>query len=291
MAHKNLLVDANNFVFSLRHTKLKPGGAKQKFVKEFLFLESLSSLIKHAKMLKADSIVICSDSAKVWRRDIYPDYKANHTGSIDDIYFSDTIDATNMLTWFLKNLTASYTLSHPRCEADDVIAVWCQESRNVENVILSTDKDFIQLIDERTTLYSPVQAVFRETEDAGFDLFVKCIRGDAGDNVRSSFPRVRMDRLKKAWDDDLEMLNLLETVRPDGVKVGDALSQNISLIDLSQQPDYIRDGILLEIESFVPNSFSLVKAMKFLGDNHLKERRDILDGSERIFRTAPVFRA
>lgn len=288
----NLVVDINNLVFSYRHAKIKPASSirtKQKFVTESLFVDCMSAIFRLGKKLKANSIVIMRDSPNIWRRDIYPEYKANHTSSLDDIYYKDTIAAVDMLCEFFENNTAAWVFSYPRAEADDLIGIWCQESTS-ENIILSSDKDFIQLICEKTKLYSPVQDVYRESEDTEYDLFLKCIRGDSGDNVRSAFPRVKETLLKKAWVDQIEMLNLLETIRHDGVKVGDALSMNISLIDLTQQPDSMRKSIINTFTQKQPSKYSMTKAYRYFGDKGLKERVDILDTGAFFLKTTPLFR-
>jgi hypothetical protein len=287
----NLIVDVNNFVFSLRHSILpKDKKTKERFVAETLFKSALVRLSTLVAELKADAFVICVDSPNVWRRDVYPEYKANHTGSIDDPYFDDTIEACNNLVRFFRECTAAYVLEVARCEADDIIGVWCQESDS-ENIILSSDKDFIQLINDHTRLYSPVQKCWRETEDAGFDLFVKCIRGDAGDHVPSAYPRVRVDRLRKAWSDDLEMLNLLETILPGrDEKVADTLMRNIELIDLTAQPEGIRQLILEKIKSYQPSAYSQLKTMKFLSDIGIKDQSNIRFIGERAFKKKPSFK-
>lgn len=288
--HRNLLVDVNNLVFALRHAKLpKTAATKQRFVKETLFVDSLASIFRHCKLLKAQSIVLMRDSPNIWRKDVYQDYKANHTSSLDDPYHADAIAAADMLVEFFEKYTSSWVFSYPRAEADDLIAVWCQKS-DVENVILSSDKDFIQLLTSpRTMLYSPTQDAFRTTEDAGFSLFLKCIRGDSGDNVRSAYPRVRESVLKKAWEDDLEMLNLLETVRPDGVKVYDALSLNIQLIDLTAQPEKLRSGIETMFLSGKQGKYNYIAALRFFSENGLKERLDVVDSGNAFMSKTPKF--
>ncbi len=291
----NLLVDLNNFVVSLRHSKFKPvtsARKKERFFKETLFLESLRSILFHASKLKASRLVIASDSKNCWRKDIYPEYKDNHKiDQIEDFYHQDTIDVLNLLADFFRDYTGAYVLSYPRAEGDDIIGVWVTESYGANNVILSTDRDYVQLVSDTTKLYSPVQGVYRETEDAGFDLFVKCIRGDKNDNIRSAYPKVRETVLKKAWENEIDFLNLVETVHPGG-KVGDLLSFNASLIDLTAQPDAMRAGIVSLIENYVPAKYKESDVLRFMGEIGLKGgTADILSGREVLLRNSPVFRS
>lgn len=285
--HRNLVVDLNNLSFVTRHNKLPSGGKKQPFAKEFIFIEVLKSILFHAQARKTNAVVICADSPRVWRRDIYADYKGN--SSNEDIYHGDVIAAADMVSQFFRDYTSAYVLSYPRAEADDVIAVWCQECVGCENVILSTDRDFVQLINPTTEVYSPAQSEYRITDDAGFYLFVKCIRGDVNDNIRSAYPRVRTEKLKKAWDDDLEMLNLLEVVRPDGQKVGDVLEFNARLIDLTRQPDQLRQGIIDMIESYQPSTFRELSVLGYLAKYKLGDN-NIFGGKTKLLSTVPIFR-
>ena len=289
MTHTNLIVDVNNLVFSLRHAKLHKT-RKERFAKQILFKESIKSIIVHCKKLKADAIVLCVDSPNVWRKDIYPEYKSNRTESFEDVHFQDVIDASEMLLEFFRDYTAAFVLKVDRAEADDLIGVWCQESEGVENIIFSTDTDFVQLLSKTTKLYSHVQNVFRETEDPAYSLFVKCIRGDSKDFIRSAYPRVHETKLKKAWEDDIDMLNLLEFVRKDGVKVGDALTLNMKLIDLSMQPEAIRGSIINKIIPLQTAEYKVVSAMKYFGDCGMKESTDVLNICPKALKTKPIFK-
>lgn len=288
-----LVVDANNFVFALRHVKFKKTTTKrtkERFVVETLLLSAINNLLNYAKEFKVDGLVLCVDSPKVWRRDFYAEYKANHTAQIDDPYFEDTIKACDLFMEFFRDYTAAVVLKVPHCEADDIIGVWCQESDG-KNIILSSDKDFIQLINDKTTLYSPVQKCWRETDDPVYDLFVKCIRGDRGDNVHSAYPRVQETKLRAAWNNGgVDMMNLLETILPDGSKVGDRLDMNIQMIDLAAIPANVRERIIKTITSYQPGKYSELKALKFLADNGLKNQRDVLQFKEHPLRKTPVFK-
>jgi len=285
----NLIVDLNNITFITRHKVIKGSQKNNYFVKEFIFREVLNNILKTAKKLKVDGIVITSDRKKVWRKDIYPSYKENRTGSIDDKFYDDTIQAIDMLKDFFTTKTSAYVLSVERTEADDIIAYWCKNSENVKNIILSSDKDFVQLLDGRTSLYNPMKGEFRESEDAEFDLFLKCIRGDSSDAIRSAYPRIRTTKLKEAWEDEYKKLNLFEHVRPDGVKVGDAYDLNKQLIDLTMQPDYIKEAIRNVIESYEPSSYMQLGAMKYLSDIGLKNTSAIFEFKDGPISKPPVF--
>lgn len=283
--HRNLIVDLNNIVFSTRFSKVKTPksrGAKEDYIPEIILKDTLMSIVKHANEFRADSIIIACDGRRVWRKDVYKEYKANRDHA--DIYYEETIEAANLLKRFFEECTNAAVIEVERCEADDVIAVFVQESQDVENIIMSSDKDFVQLLDANTFLYSPAQGKWRESEDVEYDLFVKCIRGDSNDNIRSAYPRIWEKKLREAWEDEYKMLNLLEVVRKDGVKVADAYQANSVLIDLTQQPDYIRQNIIEAIKKPVCEKFGELRMVKWLSDNGLKKFAWMLEYKERPLR-------
>jgi hypothetical protein len=268
-----------------RHMMIKTpsrNARKDPFATELILKELITFIVRFANDKKCDSILIACDSKKVWRKDIYPEYKNN--GGSEDIYYDDCIAAANLTKEFFADCTNASVISVPKTEADDIIGVFCAESEGVDNIILSTDRDFIQLINNRTRLYSPAQKKFRETDDADFDLFLKCVRGDRNDNIESAYPRVRETKLRDAWDNPLEMKNILETVRNDGKRVGDVYTFNRKLIDLREQPDHIKQDIRDALEKSSTNNFGELKIMGWLGKNNLKKFASMLEYKERPLR-------
>jgi len=289
--YTNLIVDLNNLAFTIRHATVKtPASIRQKEenVDKFLFKEILMSIINFSYTNNVDSIVIACDSKNVWRKDIYPEYKASSTTD-EDIYYEEVLQSTEIIKKFFRECTKSYVLEVPRTEADDIIAVWAQESIGVNNIILSSDRDFIQLIDDRTSLYSIAQKTWRTSTDPKFDLFEKCIRGDRNDNIRSAYPRIKKTKLEEAWKDSMVMLNILETHLKDGSVVKDLYEFNSSLIDLNKQPEDIRKSIIEAINTCETGTFSELKNVKFFSDHSLKEFSNILDYKGRILKCEPIF--
>jgi len=281
----NLLIDLSNAVYSTHHTLLKKNSGD--FNPDFLFYKTINLIKYTALKYKVDGILIACDSPNVWRKKVFPEYKA-HRDELRDIYHKDVkkvmIDVAN----FFNECTSIPALSVPKAEADDIIAVLCKESPN-KHVIMSSDKDFIQLIDEDTRLYAHTLQKERDSEDVGFDLFMKCIRGDRGDNILSAYPRVREKALRKAWEDSGEMLNLMETVRKDGVKVADAYKENKLLIDLDMQPQEVKDEILTRINNLIPNKYNHIKMLRYIGDHNLKTvSKDIINNRD-IFKKTYIF--
>jgi DNA polymerase-1 len=82
-------------------------------------------------------------------------------------------------------------LMYDGIEADDVIAYIVSQKLDSECVIMSTDKDFLQLIDTNVSVYSPTKKIYYNipTLEKEFGLFYKnfllyrILSGDKSDNV------------------------------------------------------------------------------------------------------------
>lgn len=187
-------------------------------------------------------------------------------------------DMINDFVDFVDQHTNSTLLRLPNTEADDLIARWIQTHPEDEHIIVSTDTDFRQLLSDNVRQYNPVQeylytidGVFNnkgikatdkkgneiETPNPEFLLFQKCIKGDTSDNVFSAYPGARMKSTKKAVGIE-EAFNDRVTkgyawnsfmnhkwMRHDGVEVTvkDAYAHNQILVDLTMQPQYIKDAM------------------------------------------------
>jgi 5'-3' exonuclease len=188
--------------------------------------------------------------------------------------FWETYD---IFTTFLREKTNVSVLRHERAEADDLIARFIHLHPNDENYIISSDTDYVQLIAPNVKQYNGVANQLITLEgyfddkgkpikdkktkepkllgDPQFHLFEKIMRGDAGDNVFSAYPGVRTkgsknkvglieayaDRTKQGFNWNNMMLQ--RWADPDGneFRVKDLYERNKLLIDLTAQPDDIKD--------------------------------------------------
>jgi hypothetical protein len=186
----------------------------------------------------------------------------------------------------IKNHTSIHTLAGDGLEADDLIAGVVQTlttgGSNNEIVIISADKDMIQLLDyPNVRLINPADGKDRTLDewngDARLFMFEKCIRGDTGDNVQSALPRCRKKRIHNAYTDSYDCANLMNTTWTDqhGTEyvVKQLFKENELLMDLNKQPDDIQHQIittvLTELNNHVP--FSFFHFLQFLGKYELKK--------------------
>ena len=194
----------------------------------------------------------------------------------EDRLFWETYDE---LTKYLSTRTNCSVIRCATAEADDVIARWIALHPQDEHVVVSSDSDFVQLIAPNVKQYNGVtettithegffddkgnSIVDKKTKEAKaapdpeWLLFEKCMRGDTSDNVFSAYPGVRVkgtknkvglteafeDRKSKgfAWNN----LMLQRWTDHNGVehRVLEDYERNRRLIDLSYQPDHIKEII------------------------------------------------
>jgi 5'-3' exonuclease len=204
---------------------------------------------------------------------------------------------------YIHEKTNCTVLQNPQLEADDLIAGWVQSHPSDNHIIISTDGDFAQLIAPNVKQYNGVTGV-TTTHEGYFDekgkrvkdkktgeekaapnpewlLFEKCMRGDTSDNVFSAYPGVRTkgtknkvglteafeDRNSKGWAWNNMMLQRWTDHEGAEHRVLDDYSRNITLCDLTAQPDNIKqlitDTIQAEIDKEKNISQVGIRLIKF----------------------------
>ena len=100
-------------------------------------------------------MVLCTDAANPWRRDFYPHYKANRKKARDndDMDWTLIFDTLHKVKMEIKENFPYRYMYVENAEADDIIAVLCKRT-NEKVLILSGDKDFIQLHNDRVKQYN-----------------------------------------------------------------------------------------------------------------------------------------
>lgn len=269
MKKRNLIIDVNNMLWKIRHTMKLNKRKKEPFVPQLLFIRFIDEVNALYKKYQCTGALCAFEGKGNWRKKVFADYKNKE---VDDIYYEDVQEAIVMLRDFLEIHTSIFSISVPKAEADDVIAVACQEKiDDVEMIIISSDKDFIQLLEcPNVTLFSPQQDKERTCDDPNFELFLKCVRGDPSDNIPSAYPRVWKTKLEEAfYGESIAWLNLMETINKDGTKVGDRYAENTLLIDLRKQPSGVRAAIYGSLKGYVAGKYNQGAVMRYARENNL----------------------
>lgn len=259
---------------------------------------ALTMLNKYYKQYKPDKVVMAFDRSS-WRKKYTASeiciskrpYKGDRRQEMTqsqkakyDLFLDHLADFERLII----EHTTIITLFADMLEADDLIAGFVQYHPDDEIILISTDTDMLQLLTHpKLTIVSPNTGkpveLTEYDNDAEYYLFTKCMRGDPTDNIQSAFPRVRAKRLKEAYEDPYEMVQLLKETwtneRGETMLVEDLYEENRLLIDLRCQPDNIRARIDDTISTAMAckRKFSHFHLMKFIGKYELHKIGDSID--------------
>ncbi|MEL6845892.1 MAG: 5'-3' exonuclease H3TH domain-containing protein, partial [Bacteroidota bacterium] len=152
---------------------------------------SLLFLINLIEKEKPDYLVIASDSSEpTFRHEIYEAYKANRSDMPEDL--------AKQIPYIFQAFSAiqAKTLVQPGVEADDLIGSIATQitDPDLEVLIVSGDKDFMQLINNQVKMYSPKKGgVVKLVDEAAVQekfgvkpsqvIDVLALIGDSADNV------------------------------------------------------------------------------------------------------------
>ena len=183
---KLYLIDGSGFIFRAYHSLpplIRSDGTPTGAVYGFV-----NMMLKIVEDAKADYIAVIFDAGrKTFRNRIYPEYKAHRPPAPDDLIpqFPLVREATEAL-----NLPA---IELADFEADDIIATYTKLAReqNLEVIIVSSDKDLMQLVGENVSMYDGMKQKIISTEQV-IEKFgvtpdkvrdVLALIGDTSDNV------------------------------------------------------------------------------------------------------------
>jgi len=165
----------------------------------FGFIRSLTYFIEQFAPTK---IFICWDGehGSQKRRTIFKEYKEGRkVPSLNRTYEFTEDELNENRSQQFRKLKEQYfeilpvkQLEYEFTEADDVISLICLLKKDAQKIIISSDKDFFQLCDEKTVCYNPVKREFKSSKkileefnisSSNFAL-ARSIVGDSSDNIK-----------------------------------------------------------------------------------------------------------
>lgn len=208
-------------------------------------------------------MVIACDNRHYWRRQYFPNYKANRKKSREDSGFdwNSIFEALHLVRAELSEHFPYPVIDVDGAEADDVIAVLAEYSQTMNTdgllpsaepfLVLSGDHDFNQLQKwSNVKQYAPVQKKFiKLTETPEAVLMEHIIMGDKGDGVPNILSCddtfINGDRQRPIRKDKLAEW---KTQKPEEFITSDVMWRNFQrnreLVDLSRIPEDIKESII-----------------------------------------------
>ena len=243
-----------------------------------MILNSLRMYNKKFKDKYGQMVLACDSSS--WRRDYFPQYKANRRSGRDESDF-DWAEAFRIMHQVKDEIKENfpYKVIHiDKCEADDIIATMVDHTQQFgqyeEVMIVSSDHDFKQLQKyDNVSQFTPMTKKFVEETHPRQNLLLKILTGDAGDGIPNVLSHddtfVNGDRQtplskkkKEAILEDLadgELLYAASWYRN--------YCRNETLIDLSKTPDELQEKIIDEFWITVNN---VGKTLPYLINKNMK---------------------
>ena len=219
---------------------------------------------------KYGELVICCDSKHYWRKDYFPHYKATRKKerAASGLNWDDIFTNLNLVRDEVKEHFPYKVIEIYGAEADDIIATLVKEQNKDINLIVSSDKDFIQLHGSKVEQYSPVAKKIINGQDPVKYLREHIIRGDRSDGVPNilsaddTFVEEKRQRpLRKTivaellehledeqgtiWDNPQRLYTIARCQKDTWLR---NWQRNETLIDLNNIPTDIHDKILQEFK-------------------------------------------
>ena len=221
-------------------------------------------------------IVLAYDSKHYWRREVFPNYKANRRkGREKDNKDWDAIfSCLNKIKTELKENFPYKHLEIYGAEADDIIATLVKKYPNQKVMIVSGDKDFIQLQKhENVSQYSPITKKYINGVDAHDYIKTHILKGDTSDGVPNvlSNDNTFVDGLRQRPLSQTK-INTWKEGNINNFEVERNYQRNKKLIDLDEIPNELSKQIIEEFESAPCEDRS--KLLNYFIHNKLKELTD-----------------
>ncbi len=253
------------------------------------FLRSLAYAIRE---INPTRVIIVYDGAggSQRRRKIHPDYKSNRTPGKRitrwDAFKNATEEKEAMKIQFSRLLDyldflPINVISIDRIEADDTIAYIAHTLMKEDVTIMSSDQDFLQLVNDRITVWSPTKKKFYTPrmvmDDYGVPahnfLMYKVLMGDKSDNIEGvkglgpkKLPKIVPDLLtQNTLDLDFILEHAGKGEEPMHKRIVESETQlkiNEELMDLKNPP--ISGELKLQITRLIEAPINLLSRNDFI---------------------------
>lgn len=275
-----VLVDFNGMAVGSILGQLNKGMELSEGLVKHIILNNLRMYRNKYPEREHGRMIICTDSWS-WRREIFPEYKARRTDNKekDDRDWDEIFRLISVTTEDIKENFPYAVISVDSAEADDIIGALTMKA--MENpmlgedvVIISGDKDFIQLHENGVIQYAPMQQKMVKEDNPARYIFDHIMKGDKSDGVpnvlspdNSFTDKIRQAPMRKKQLDEWweQRDNLKGIMEPEIFR---NYIRNRELIDLNRMPEKIKEESIRQLENYkYPNRTNI---LSYLIDNNMK---------------------
>ena len=253
-----ILVDLSQIMMASTMMSMEKGQTEADL--DFVRHSVLNSLrmyrTKHTR--EYGELVICCDDKHSWRKDYFPLYKAGRKTTRDSspLNWSQIFQSFDTIKTELRKYFPYKFIQVEGAEADDIIGFLTMHesrSRNEKVMIISSDKDFIQLHSKTIKQWSPVTKKLVNGQEPNQYLFEHILRGDKSDGIPNVLSNddsivngVRQKPITKKYIEGFVLHNAKINGRTDSEIRN--FHRNQKLIDLKETPKDLTDKIWTEYQ-------------------------------------------
>jgi 5'-3' exonuclease len=262
-----ILVDLNQVLISnlMAQTAGKPENIPDKNMVRHMVINSLRGINLKFKE-QYGTMILCADAGEVWRRDVFPNYKHSRRKG-REASTTDWVNIFLVLSEIRKEIAENfpYVVLHiEKVEADDIIGTIVLNNTNTPIMIVSGDKDFIQLqTNSNVKQYAPIQKTFvGEGIDPKRFLHEQIIKGDRSDGIPNILSPddvfLTGEKQRPINKKRLEEWSNVDKI-PLGSETSKYFERNKTLIDLSNTPKALQETIINTYREYkIPNRSKLL---------------------------------
>ena len=210
---KTLIIDGNNLIhrtfWTAKTQSARTGINTPEQINNFHIYFTLNAIFSYVTKFSPTQTILVWDEKKEYqtneRKTLFTEYKGNRSS---DTSPHQNNEAIKTITTFI----GIPSIFPKQYEADDIVSYICRFTPG-EKIIISVDKDFIQLINKQTILYDPIRkTVYNEDnfeektsyKDTASWLIAKCLAGDKSDNV-PGIPKFGRTKIAKFLNKEIQL--------------------------------------------------------------------------------------
>lgn len=267
-----IVMDLSQVVIAAIMTQLDTKNELNMDIFRHIVLSVIRSNLNKFKDKYGKNLVIACDNKNVWRKQVFPYYKAHRKVDREEssINWGEVFKMINTMKEELKEFFPYCVVDIESVEADDVIATMCEQygvelgSGQESILILSGDKDFVQLQKySNVSQYDPIRKKQITTNDPFRFLMEHILKGDRGDGI----PNVLSQ-------DDIIVTGGRQ--RSLTQKKIEAYIVDMSTADIDVQRNFERNKMLIDFTS-IPQNIKQLVINSYNEQNGNKTRQKLFD--------------